>query len=159
MMNEIDSQEVRFWGMLCHLSALSWIGCVMLTYFGVVFFITFVLFIHILGPLLIWLSKRSQHSFINAQGKESLNFQLSLTSYALVAGLVFLVATLITMGFILARTSGTSEISALWDILLVIYGWGLFLLVISQVVLVIFASVKAYKGQVYRYPFTIRYLK
>src|SRR5579885_1600590 len=61
--------DVRMWGMLCHLSALS----AYFTGFG-----------GILGPLIVWLVKKDEIPFVDDQGKESLNFQISMLIYHLV---------------------------------------------------------------------------
>jgi uncharacterized Tic20 family protein len=57
------SQEVRQWAMFCHLSALLgiWIP------FG-----------NLIGPLILWQMKRETDPFIDAQGKEALNFQITV---------------------------------------------------------------------------------
>src|SRR5215204_5437814 len=59
--------EVRNWAMLCHLSSLA-------GYFlaGVVIWT---------APLILWLLKRNDHPFIDEHGKESLNFQITVTIY------------------------------------------------------------------------------
>ena len=46
---------------------------------------------HILGPLIIWLTKRGDSTEIDANGKESLNFQISMLIYNLIAGILCLV--------------------------------------------------------------------
>jgi len=109
-------KEALTWGMLCHLSALAW----------------FLPTGHVLGPLIVWLLKKNDHLFIDEQGKESLNFQISMTIYWCIAGLSFLV------------------------------GIGVFLLpalVIADMVLVIIASIKTSNGENYRYPLTIRFIR
>ncbi|MEW6113824.1 MAG: DUF4870 domain-containing protein, partial [Thermodesulfobacteriota bacterium] len=63
----MPSKQATNWGMLCHLSAL--LGLVLIS-FG-----------HILGPLVVWLFKKNDDPFIDEQGKESLNFQISMTIY------------------------------------------------------------------------------
>lgn len=113
-----EEKKARLWGMLCHLTALSiLIGLP----FG-----------NILGPLVIWLIKRNEIPFVDEQGKESLNFQISIMIYALVAALL---------------------------ILLIV---GIFLLIglaVFSTVMVIIASIKANDGESYRYPVTIRFIK
>jgi uncharacterized protein len=111
------SSQTRTWCVLCHASAL--LGLFM-HFLG-----------HLLGPLIVWLVKRGDSSEIDAHGKESLNFQLSMLIYDIVAGIL----CLIVIGFPL--------LVALW---------------IANTVLVIIASLKASDGQLYRYPFTIRFL-
>ncbi len=84
---------------------------------------------HILGPLIIWLAKRTDSPEIDAHGKESLNFQISMLIYSLISG----VLCLILIGFLL-----------------------LAILHLLNLVLVIVASIQASEGKLYRYPITIR---
>ena len=111
------SSDVRIWNVLCHATALAgffvpWAG-------------------HVLGPLIIWLAKRSDSPEIDAHGKESLNFQISMLIYNIVAG----VLCLVLVGFVI-----------------------LGILHILNLVLVIVASIQASEGKFYRYPITIRFL-
>jgi uncharacterized Tic20 family protein len=110
-----SSSDTRTWCVLCHASALL----------GLFFHFLG----HILGPLIIWLIKRSDSPEIDANGKESLNFQISMLIYDAIAAIlcIFLIGIPILIG--------------LW---------------ILNTVLVIIASVKASHGEFYRYPFTIR---
>src|ERR1700731_111909 len=66
-----SSSDVRTWVVLCHASALL----------GLVFHFLG----HILGPLIVWLLKRGDSPEIDAHGKESLNFQISMFIYDLIA--------------------------------------------------------------------------
>lgn len=113
-----DDKQANTWGMLCHLTAL--IG-----FIGVPFG-------HIIGPLVVWLLKRHEYPLVEEQGKESLNFQISMTIYGLVAALLIFVV----IGVIL-----------------------LIGLAIADVILVIVASIKTSNRVTYRYPLTIRFLK
>jgi len=106
------TSEAKSWAVLCHLSALSG-----LLTGGLGFLV---------GPLVIWLVKRNDHPFIDDQGKEALNFQISLFIYILL-----LSCTIIGIPIALA-------------------------LIVADVVLTIVAAVKASNGMVYRYPLTIR---
>ena len=111
------SQEVRQWAMFCHLSALLgiWIP------FG-----------NLIGPLILWQMKREKDPFIDAQGKEALNFQITVA----IASLICFLLMLLLIGFVL----------------IVILG-------IGALVLTIIAGVKANEGYPYRYPFTWRLIK
>src|SRR5207249_7216895 len=78
-----SSRDVRTWNVLCHATALAgffvpWAG-------------------HILGPLIVWLAKRSDSPEIDEYGKESLNFQISMLIYNVIAG----VLCLVLVGFII----------------------------------------------------------
>ena len=111
----ITSSDVRTWCVLAHATALAgffvpWAG-------------------HIVGPLVVWLAKRADSPEIDAHGKESINFQLSMLIYNVIAGILCLVLIGIPI---------------------------LILLHILNVVFVIVASIQASEGKLYRYPFTIR---
>jgi hypothetical protein len=87
---------------------------------------------NVLGPLIIWLIKRGELPSVDAHGKESLNFQISVLIYSVVAGVLILVL----IGFVL-----------------------LILIGLAALILVIIASVKASQGELYRYPCTIRLIR
>src|SRR6187397_2800603 len=69
--------SLRTWTILCHATAL--LG-VLLHFPG-----------HILGPLIVWLAKRHDSPEIDAHGKESLNFQISMLLYTAIAAVFCLV--------------------------------------------------------------------
>jgi hypothetical protein len=87
---------------------------------------------NIIGPLIIWQIKKNEFPSVDAHGKEALNFQISMMIYALVS----FVLVFVVIGFFL-----------------------LFAVAIANLVLVIIASIKANKGEAYRYPLTIRLIK
>lgn len=103
----------RTWGGAAHWSAL--IGAVVALAF--------------LGPLLVMLVKGNQSPYVRAQAVESLNFQLSILIY----GIVAFVLAFVLIGFLLLPIVGL-----LW------------------LVFTILGSVKAANGELYRYPLTIR---
>ncbi|MGD8536246.1 MAG: DUF4870 domain-containing protein [Candidatus Aminicenantes bacterium] len=114
-MAKMDPKQERIWGMFCHLSALA------------VFI--FPLFGNIFGPLIVWLVKKDESPFVDDQGKESLNFQITFTICCIFAGIL----TVIFIGYILLIALG-----------------------IAFFILVIVAAVKANEGEEFRYPFIIR---
>lgn len=112
-----DDKKARTWGMLCHLTALlGFIGPLL----------------NIFGPFVVWLMKKNDYPFVNEQGKESMNFQISMTIFTLLAALLIV----IKIGFIL-----------------------IFVIGVINVVLVIIASIKTSNGESYQYPFKIRFIK
>jgi uncharacterized Tic20 family protein len=107
------------WAMLSHIFGLSWLIFPFIPIGGVI------------GALIIWQIKKDQHPFVDRHGKESLNFQISMLIYGIVAGMSILMCV------------------------------GAFLLpavVIADVVFVIIAAIKASQGEEYRYPITIRFV-
>ncbi len=86
----------------------------------------------VLGPLLVWMIKKEDHPFVDEQGKEAVNFQITMMLLAIASGLLFFVAI------------------------------GLLLLPIVLIVAVVFSvvgAVKANEGEHYRYPFALRLIK
>jgi uncharacterized Tic20 family protein len=110
-------REARQWAMFCHLSALS----------GLV-----IPFGTLIGPLVLWQIKRESDPFIDAQGKEALNFQITVA----IASLISFLLMIVVIGFFL-------------------FG----LIAIGALVLTIIGGIKANEGQPYRYPFTWRVIK
>ncbi|MEC4894480.1 MAG: DUF4870 domain-containing protein [Oscillatoria sp. PMC 1051.18] len=144
--------KTRTWAMLCHLA--SFLGLI-LSLIGLPPFA----FTNIVGPLIVWLIKKNEHEFIDAHGRESLNFQISMTLYGIALTVLFFIIlfVLILAGAIAANDGGIGALifgvfGIIWLVILgVIVG-------LLQLVLVIFAAVKANKGEFYRYPLTIRFL-
>jgi uncharacterized protein len=116
--------EENTWGMICHLAAM---GMYVFPTFG-----------NLIGTLIAWMVFRDRSSFADDQGKESLNFQLSLTLYSAI-GIAFCI---MTFGL---------------GLLVVIPMFGI--MSILQIVFIIVAALEANKGVLYRYPATIRFIK
>lgn len=116
------SQDDRTMGMLCHL----------LGFFGLI------------GPLIIWLVKKDQSSFVDQQGKESLNFHITvaIVMFALVI-VSSILAVIPVIGWLLSI-----------PLYLIMFGYGIFILI--QIVM---ASMKANSGISYTYPLKIAILK
>lgn len=88
-------------------------------------------FTWIFGPLVIYLLKKDESLYVRDHARESLNFQLTLIIYYIIA-------------FILV---------------FVIIGIFAFMVIgFFQLVLVIVATIKAADNKLYRYPFTIRFI-
>lgn len=90
------------------------------------------IFTGFLGPLIIWLIKKDESSFVDEQGKEALNFQITVVIASFIAG----ATVVIFIGCILAPA-----------------------VVIADIVFCVIAALAANKGEHYRYPLTIRFIK
>jgi uncharacterized Tic20 family protein len=110
-------KDARLWGMLCHLAGLA----------GFAFPIG-----NVILPLIFWQIKKDEYPFVNDNGKEAVNFQISMTLYGLISIPLFFVCV---GPFLLAAVC------------------------IVDAVLLIIAAVKANNGRSYRYPLTIRLIK
>ena len=111
------SKDERTWAMLSHFSAL----CMFIFPFG-----------NILAPLIIWLIKKEEMSFVEDQAKEVMNFQISMTIYLLISGILCFI--LIGIPFVI--------------------GLGIF-----NVIITIIAGIKANDGESYQYPINLRLIK
>ena len=152
-MYDRGSDDARKWALWAHLSSLVWFP---LAFVGLSFPI-----LNILGPLIIWQMKKSEHSFVDDHGKESVNFQISVTIYTLIITVIVVIIGLVFITLIAGSSSQDSDTLAL-GIGLILAASLIFISVIVgiiQLALVIFAAIKANNGEMYRYPLTIRLLR
>lgn len=118
-MNVINnlSESERNWAMFCHLSTFA---SVIIPFGGII------------GPLICWSAKRYESDFVDKNGKEALNFQISVLLYILICiPLIFIIIG----GILLAAV------------------------LIFELVCVIMASIRAARGEVYRYPLSIPFIQ
>ena len=109
--SEQISKDARTWAMLCHLLAI---------------------FTGFIAPLVIWLIKKEEDPFVDSQGKEALNFQITVAMAMIVAWLLCFACI------------------------------GVFLVpavAIVDIVFCVLATIKVNGGQAYRYPLSIRLIK
>jgi uncharacterized protein len=155
-MREKPKQQTRIWAMFCHLSALlAW----MLLFFVVFLGIPLYLPLNILVPLIMWRFKKAKSPWVDFQGKESLNFQISLTLYILTVILISVLLLLTICAIAFTTNSRGTEITTFLNTLLMVWFVLISAMFILQLFLVNFAALKAYKGEYYRYPWTIRFLR
>jgi uncharacterized Tic20 family protein len=89
----------------------------------------------IVGPLIIWLIKKDESPFVNDQGKEALNFQITIL-------IGYVAATIIAM------------IPIVQCIVALLYP----ALAIVSLIFGVLGGLEANKGVVYRYPFAARFV-
>jgi len=111
------SKDEKTFAMFCHLSALA----------GFI-----IPFGNIIGPLILWQMKKAESAFIDDQGKEALNFQITIG----IAALICLVLIFVLIGAFLLPLVG-----------------------IVALIFTIIGAIKANEGVTYRYPFAIRLVK
>ena len=91
-----------------------------------------------IAALVVWMLVRDKFAFASEHAKEALNFNLSMFIYAAIA--VVLVVFTLGIGLIVALP--------MWVVL-----------ALAWIVCTLLAAFKAYDGQPYRYPITIRLFK
>ncbi|NUQ65781.1 MAG: DUF4870 domain-containing protein [Pirellulales bacterium] len=114
---EFDAEE-RNWAMICHLSAFAVAVCPPVG--------------HLLGPLAVWLLKRDEFPLVDDQGRESLNFQITMTLYY-------------GIGLLLLYSGGG------YPLLAALGAW--------NIVATIMAAARASRGVRFRYLLAIRFLR
>lgn len=90
--------------------------------------------ITMIGTLIVWLIKKDEHPFIDQEGKEATNFQLTL----LIAYVICTVIAVVTCGI------GSILYLPVW---------------VVSIIFCIMGAVKAKDGIAYRYPINIRFIK
>ena len=115
--NRVLTETERNWAMLCHLSAFA------------TFFFPFG---GVIGPLICWLSRKDESEWVNMNGKNSLNFQLSILLYIVLAIPLCLILIGIPIIIILSTL---------------------------KVICIIIASIKAPKGELFEYPLSIPFVQ
>ena len=113
----VPSNEEKQWALFAHLSAL--VGYI-------------IPFGSIIGPLIIWQVKKNEMPFVDDQGKEALNFQITMA----IAALICIVLMLVLIGLLLIWIVGAVDL-----------------------IFIVVAAISANNGQAYRYPFNLRLVK
>ena len=116
----------------------------------------------IITPLIAWQTLKDRSPFLDEQGKEAINFNLSYTLYAFILSIAFI--PLFFRSFFSSfnnfnnfqlnldlSTSNLFNIMGLGSILGILYLVGISLILI--------AAFKAKEGENYTYPFTIKFIK
>jgi len=115
------TSDDRLWGSIAHFSACAGYAT------GIGF---------LAGPLIVWLWKRDTSPFVGEQGKEALNFNLSILIY-------FVACILLCFTFIF----------------LFFVHIALGLLGAFHLICIVIAGLKAYEGESFRYPLNLRLIK
>ena len=121
---DLPNQETRKWAMLCHLGGLA----------SLVPFPT----ANILLPLVIWMVKRDSDPYIDEQGREAVNFQITMFLYGVLVGIAVYLLKIILIGYLLV--------------------WLPLLVMIAQLGGSIVGAIRAHDGEKFRYPLILRFL-
>ncbi len=117
-----EVKDARMWAMICHLAGLAGLAVPVVG--------------SIVAPLIVWQIKKDDFPFVDEQGKEAVNFQISMSLYLLVSAILWVPLSFICVGMLIPAA-----------------------IVIVDLVFLLIAAVKANNGYHYRYPLTIRLIK
>lgn len=120
----------------------------------------------IIVPLIVWQTLKERSTFLDEQGKEAVNFNISYSLYMFIASLI-IVPIFIGSFFNKLNNGWGRNIHYEFDVDFGIENFfgliGLTSLVgiigLIKVALIILAAIKANKGEDYRYPLTIKFIK
>jgi uncharacterized Tic20 family protein len=112
------TESERTWGMLAHLSALAGLVVPMIG--------------NVVGPLIVWLTRRDDSAFVTAHAREALNFNITV----LIGEVICIMLMLVFIGIVLGAA-----------------------LFVAWLVLTLIAAIRASEGAVYRYPFALRFIR
>ena len=130
----------------------------------------FIPFGNFIFPILIWNSTKEKSDYLDKQGKQVINFQLSLFVYALVLCLIAIPTLLVTIfsnvsineiinhdsfyfeNFNIENITGAIIVAITAIVILIV-------MKIAEFLLIILASLKASNGEDYKYPLTISFIK
>jgi uncharacterized protein len=121
-------------------------------------------------PILIWSSNKDKSKFIDTNGKQVLNFQLSILLYSLLLAIIavpiFIVTVLknVSINEIINHNENLIHHFSIENItgiiIVALIAFIVFIcLKVAEFILIIFASVKASNGEPYKYPLTIPFIK
>ena len=122
----IPTKDERTWALFAHLG-----GLVVSLFSGLGFIV----------PLVIWLTQKEESEFVDDQGREALNFQLTALIIGGVGGFIAVILALVTAGL------------AMCLFIPLLFAFMAYILIFG-----IIASIQANEGKRYRYPFCIRIL-
>ena len=111
-------EKQRLWAVFAHLSALLMLLGLPLG--------------NVLGPLVIWLIKRKKMPQVDEAGRQSLNFQISMSLYTLISFIVCYVF----VGFLLILP-----------------------ILLFNIVMVLYATIKTSNQERFKYPLTIHFIR
>jgi len=132
----------------------------------------FIPFGNFILPLVLWTSNRNDSVFVDYNGKQALNFQISILLYSIVLGTIAVIFTLFTawdfIGFVDIIEHNKHSVDLHFDdfrhfggnfaLILVAGALGIGLLVLD-IFCTIIATIRANEGVEYKYPVTIPFIK
>jgi uncharacterized protein len=119
----------------------------------------------ILTPLIAWQTLKNRSAFLDEQGKEAVNFNISFGLYKLILSPFFVPFALGTFFKNINNNDSFEWFEFNFDLdsnsLFGFLGFGsvMGLIMIIRAVLIIMAALKAKEGENYKYPLTIKFIK
>jgi len=147
LLDQESKEDIRPWNMdtnsFCMLMHLSQFASSVFPLAGIIM------------PIVMWQQFKKDSSVIHENGKQIMNFMLTtfLVGIVFTLGIVAVVKTLYTNA---STEQGEATFSAMGIVTILLFAAGFS---IAYVVFIILAAIKAYNGQVGKYPLTIRFIR
>ncbi|MCK0146583.1 DUF4870 domain-containing protein [Arenibacter sp. F26102] len=136
----------------------------------------FIPFGNFLLPLILWTANKKDHGFVDQNGKQALNFQISLLLYSIILGIltvpffIGIIPEIIHQGdFGFAQFNNFNGFNFDFDFSQIKLGkllWPLGIAVVAQlglflvnIVYTILATIRTSEGQDFKYPISITFIK
>jgi uncharacterized protein len=130
----------------------------------------FIPFGNFIFPIVIWSTTREKSDYVNEQGKQTINFQLSLFLYSFILALIAIPIVVISFFNNVSFNAIINNDDVFFDnfdfsnmtgvLTIAISAICLFIFMkIAEFFLIIYASVKTSNGDNFKYPFTIAFIK
>lgn len=117
----------------------------------------------IVGPIIMWSVNKEKSSYLDENGREAVNFNLSYTLYLFILGMI---AFPFAFGSFFRHLRHIDDFENLsfhfdFDHLFGFLSIASIITVVSVIkfILILVASIKASRGEAYKYPLTINFLK
>jgi uncharacterized Tic20 family protein len=130
----------------------------------------FIPFGNYIFPIIIWSSKKDQSEYVDYNGKQVLNFQLSLLLYSLVLIAIAVPIFIFTVfsnipfhtvihdeSFVINNFDFDGNIGLITIGLMALFVFGI--LKVAEFFLIIYAAIKTSNGERFKYPITIPFIK
>lgn len=121
---DIPEREVRKWAMLTHMGGVA--------------ALTMIPLVGLALSSAIWIAKRDTDPYVDSQGREAVNFQISMLLYFVLACTAVFILKVILIGHLLI--------------------WIPPLITIAQAGGSVVGAIRAYDGEPFRYPLILRFL-
>jgi hypothetical protein len=123
---DVPDADARKWAMFCHLGGL------------VSLFLPVIPAANVVIPFIVWHAKRHEHPYIDVQGREAVNFQVSMAILWFAAVAIIFLLRVIVIGKLLFWVPG--------------------LILILQLGGTVVGAIRAYDGERFRYPLILRFV-
>jgi uncharacterized Tic20 family protein len=120
---------------------------------------------NIITPLIAWQTLKDRSLFLDEQGKEAVNFNISYTLYVFLLTIIFIPFAFGSLFSRHNRFVNWNNFNFNLDLdlpnIFGFFGFGSLagIIYVIGIALVIIASIKAREGNNYKYPFTIKFIK